>query len=38
MQIKKFLNNTIGVYGYIDDMVSLPKIQTLELEYKEENA
>ena len=36
MQIKKILNNTIGFYGDIDGMVSLPKIQALELEYKEE--
>ena len=33
MQIKKILTNTIGVYGDIDGMVSLPKIQALELEY-----
>jgi hypothetical protein len=32
MQIKKILANTIGVYGDIDGMVSLPKIQALELE------
>jgi len=32
MQIKKILTNTIGVYGDIDGMVSLPKIQALELE------
>jgi len=33
MQIKRILTNTIGVYGDIDGMVSLPKIQALELEY-----
>jgi len=33
MHIKKVLTNTIGVYGDIDGMVSLPKIQALELEY-----
>ncbi|HBT97142.1 MAG TPA: DUF2130 domain-containing protein [Desulfobulbaceae bacterium] len=33
MQIKKILTNTIGVYGDIDGMVSLPKIPALELEY-----
>lgn len=33
MQIKKILTNTIGFYGDIDGMVSLPKIQALELEY-----
>lgn len=32
MQIKKILTNTIGVYGDIDGMVSLPKIPALELE------
>ena len=32
MQIKKILTNTIGVYGDIDGMVSLPKIQALELD------
>ena len=37
MQIKKILTNTIGVYGDIDGMVSLPKIQALELEYQEGN-
>ncbi len=36
MQIKKILTNTIGVYGDIDGMVSLPKIQSLELEYQED--
>jgi hypothetical protein len=36
MQIKKILTNTIGVYGDIDGMVSLPKIQALELEYSED--
>jgi len=33
MQIKKVLASTIGIYGDIDGMVSLPKIQALELEY-----
>jgi hypothetical protein len=36
MQIKKILTNTVGVYGDIDGMVSLPKIQALELEYQED--
>jgi hypothetical protein len=36
MQIKKILTNTIGVYGDIDGIVSLPKIQALELEYQED--
>ncbi len=34
MQIKKILTNTIGVYGDIDGMVSLPKIQAFELDYE----
>lgn len=33
MQIQKILTNTVGFYGDIDGMVSLPKIQSLELEY-----
>lgn len=38
MQIGKILTNTIGVYGDIDGMVSLPKIQALELEYHDDTA
>ncbi|MDR0581056.1 MAG: DUF2130 domain-containing protein [Holosporaceae bacterium] len=38
MQIKKILTNTAGVYGDIDGMVSLPKIQSLELEYQEDKS
>jgi hypothetical protein len=38
MQIKKILTNTIGVYGDIDGMVSLPKIQALELECQEDKS
>ena len=38
MQIKRILTNTIGVYGDIDGMVSLPKIQALELEYDDKHA
>ena len=33
MQIQRIVKNTVGVYGDIDGMVSLPKIQALELEY-----
>jgi len=37
-QIERILTNTIGVYGDIDGMVSLPKIQALELEYSSASA
>ena len=37
-QIERILTNTIGVYGDIDGMISLPKIQALELAYGSESA
>lgn len=33
MQIQKVIQNTVGIYGDLEGMVSLPKIQALELEY-----
>lgn len=35
-QIEKIIKNTIGAYGDINGIVSLPKIQSLELEYDAE--
>lgn len=32
-QIQKVIDNTVGMYGDLEGMVSLPKIQSLELEY-----
>jgi hypothetical protein len=32
-QIGRIMTNTIGIYGDIDGMVSLPKIPTLEMDY-----
>ena len=34
-QIARVIKNTVGIYGDLEGMVTLPKIQSLELEYKE---
>lgn len=34
-QIEQVIKNTVGIYGDLEGMVALPKIESLELEYKE---
>lgn len=34
-QIEQVIKNTVGIYGDLEGMVVMPKIQALELEYKE---